>query len=316
VKNIRSIVVMLKLTVAVLTMTLAAAGVLGQSPTAPTLRIQADDPNLPADLYYGNIKVKPLRLRPGTNQVISINDSDFFVSEHYVDFLSRFPDQGGMDYWTSIITSCGADANCLLNHRVNVSAAFFIELEFQATGSYVYRFYQGSLGRHPLYNEFVADRRLVVGGQNLEQSKVQFADNWTQRPAFLAKYPSSLSAGDFVDSVLATIKTADGVDLSGKRSTYVSDLSSKTRGAVVREMIDDQLFINAEYNPSFVLMQYFGYLRREADVGGYNFWLNVLSNREPGNFRGMVCSFITSTEFQVRFDAAATHSNSECSNLH
>jgi hypothetical protein len=54
--------------------------------------------------FNGNIKVKPLRLRPGTNVPITINDADFFVSTQYVDFLSRFPDQSGFNFWTNDIT--------------------------------------------------------------------------------------------------------------------------------------------------------------------------------------------------------------------
>jgi hypothetical protein len=59
-------------------------------------------------------------------------------------------------------------------------------------------------------------------------------------------------------------------------------------------------------------MQYFGYLRRNVDQGGYDFWLDVLNNREPNNYRGMICSFITSREYQERFGAAVTRSNADC----
>ena len=75
---------------------------------------------------------------------------------------------------------------------------------------------------------------------------------------------------------------------------------------------DDSVFAPAEYNNAFVLMQYFGYLRRNPDQGGYDFWLNVLNNRVPNNYRAMVCAFITSTEYQVRFGSLVTHANSEC----
>ncbi len=61
---------------------------------------------------YGNTKVKPLRLRPGTNTPITIDDSDFFVQQQYVDFLSRFPDQSGFAFWQDGINQCGADAVC------------------------------------------------------------------------------------------------------------------------------------------------------------------------------------------------------------
>jgi hypothetical protein len=59
-------------------------------------------------------------------------------------------------------------------------------------------------------------------------------------------------------------------------------------------------------------MQYFGYLRRDPEKGGYDFWLNVLDNKVPGNYRGMVCAFITSAEYQDRFNNTRTHNDSEC----
>ena len=60
-------------------------------------------------------------------------------------------------------------------------------------------------------------------------------------------------------------------------------------------------------------MQYFGYLRRDADPGGYDFWLNVLNNREPNNYRGMICAFLTSIEYQERFGLFLRRSNADCS---
>src|SRR5438034_8088920 len=134
-KKFRSLL-MLKLTLVVIALALAAGTALGQ---APTLRIvQPDGPNLPADLYYGNIKVKPLRLRPGTNQVITIDDADFFVSQHYVDFLNRFPDTSGFNYWVSQFAGCSTQS-CINTKRIDVSTAFFFELKIQQNGAYVYR---------------------------------------------------------------------------------------------------------------------------------------------------------------------------------
>ena len=90
----------MKFALALLITAFAALTVWGQ---APTLHIVTEIPNLPSELYYGNIKVKPLRLRPGTNTPITINDSDFFVNQQYTDFLSRFPDQCGFDFWVNQI---------------------------------------------------------------------------------------------------------------------------------------------------------------------------------------------------------------------
>src|SRR6185503_1006746 len=125
-----------KLIVSVFFLALAVASAAAQS---PTLRIVSEDPHLPADLFYGNVKVKPLRLRPGTNTVITIDDSDFFVNQNYVDFLNRFPDPGGFSFWHGQITSCGSDATCIFNKRVEVSNEFSVVLEFGQSSTYVYR---------------------------------------------------------------------------------------------------------------------------------------------------------------------------------
>src|SRR6185295_4171367 len=65
-------------------------------------------------------------------------DARFFARQHYIDFLSREPDTAGWDFWTAEITACGpTDLQCIHNKRIDVSNAFFYELEFQQTGSYV-----------------------------------------------------------------------------------------------------------------------------------------------------------------------------------
>jgi hypothetical protein len=60
-------------------------------------------------------------------------------------------------------------------------------------------------------------------------------------------------------------------------------------------------------------MQYFGYLGRDPDAGGFAFWLNVVNNLQPNNYQGMVCAFITSAEYQMRFSSVVTQSDSSCS---
>ena len=64
-----------------------------------------------------------------------------------------------------------------------------------------------------------------------------------------------------------------------------------------------------EFNRAFVLMQYFGYLRRnpsdapDGSFDGYNFWLNKL-NQFNGDFVNaeMVKAFISSSEYRRRFE--------------
>src|SRR4030095_15948225 len=98
-------------------------------------------------------------LGPATNP---LEDRDYFVNQHYRDFLDRDADAGGLSYWSDQLVACGTDADCLKKRRVGVSAAFFVELEFQRTGSFVYRLYKGGLARRPTFQEFNADRPQIV----------------------------------------------------------------------------------------------------------------------------------------------------------
>ena len=287
---------MRKLLIIIFTMALMTASALGQSSSAPTLRIVTEDPNLPSELYYGDIKVRPLRLRPGTNQPITIDDSDFFVQQHYIDFLNRFPEPDGFNYWVNILNGCGTDAQCQNRVRVEISSRFFIELEFQETGYYVMRFYKASFGRAPSYQEFIADRRLV---QQTLTSQKQFAASWVQRPAFLAQYPTTLTATQFVNKLY----NAAGVADAAARSRAITGLQSgKTRGETVRELAELAEFKAREYNPAFVRMQYFGYLRRDAEPAGEAYWMDVITNKSPNNYQSMICAFVNSKEYQLRFN--------------
>ena len=248
---------------------------------------------------------------PTTNP---IDDAHFFVRQHYLDFLSRTPDQSGWDYWTGQINNCGTDPKCINGGRINVSAAYFTSLEFQDTGFFVYLFYIASFGQKPTYAQFLPDRARVVGGANLDAGKAAFATSWVQRADFLAKYPSTMTAAQFVDALIQTVKMADGVDLSSQRNTLISmyDGTDSGRAAIVRAVVDNADVKKAEFNPAFVLMQYFGYLRRDPDTNGFNFWLQIMNGLNPTAFQGMTCAFITSIEYQDRFSSVHTRTNSTC----
>ena len=145
-----------------------------------------------------------------------------------------------------------------------------------------------------------------------------------QRPQFLARYPASLDGPAYVDALLATIGNDIGVNLAPERTALLNLFNQGGRGAVLYRLADDNMvtnpinnraFIDAEYNRAFVLTQYFGYLRRNPDIGGYIFWLGQVNSaplRALEKQRAMVCSFITSLEYQQRFSPVATHNNTEC----
>ncbi|MBA3355918.1 MAG: PD40 domain-containing protein, partial [Pyrinomonadaceae bacterium] len=75
-----------------------------------------------------------------------IDTVDFFVRQQYLDFLNREPDTEGLAFWTGEITACGADQRCAEAKRVNVSAAFFLSIEFQETGYLIYKTYAAAFG--------------------------------------------------------------------------------------------------------------------------------------------------------------------------
>jgi hypothetical protein len=271
----------------------------------------------------------------GTPNNNPIDAAQFFVREHYYDFLNRLPDQAGMDYWTGQITQCGADINCINARRLGVSAAFFVELEFQESGAYVYRLYRAAYGNNqpfpnpdtnppggsvtasqiPAYAKFLPDRARVVGGASLEEGKLDFANQFAQRAEFVARYPASQTPAQFVDAMLATVQTASGVTFTAsERQEFINDVTTDGRGAMLKRLGDNAALRQAEYNRAFVLTQYFGYLRRDPDMAGLNFWLGVI-NDQPQNIRGMVCAFLTSTEYQQRFSSVVTRGNNLCDGM-
>ncbi|HEY0404461.1 MAG TPA: DUF4214 domain-containing protein, partial [Pyrinomonadaceae bacterium] len=249
-----------------------------------------------------------------------IDDARFFVRQNYADFLSREPDQGGLDYWTERITQCGSDIACVNFWRSAVSAAFFIELEFQSTGSFVYRAYKASYGQRPTYGQFTPDRARLVDSSNLEQNKQNFMLAFVQRPEFIAKYPLSFDGPAFVDAVLQNVLQSSNVNLNSQRAALNDAYNNaggvnNGRAVVLRAVADNQTFAQAEYNKAFVLMQYFGFLKRNPDDGGYQFWLNVVNNsvpNDPSGYRSMVCAFITSREYQQRFSGIITRNDTVC----
>ncbi len=259
----------------------------------------------------------------GTSNPIDV--AGFFVRQHYVDFLNREPDASGLSFWTNEITQCGADAACTDLKRINVSGAFFLSIEFQETGYLVYRMYKsgfGNLSGAPVpvaFTEFLRDTQQIgqgvqVGVGNwqaqLEANKQAFALGFVQRPEFLTAFPGSLTA----DQVVTQLDTnAGGVLSAAEKANLVAVLGSTPadvakRASVLRSVAEDVDLKNAEFNKAFVLMQYFGYLRRnpndapDADFSGYNFWLGKL-NQFNGNFVNaeMVKAFITSIEYRRRF---------------
>jgi hypothetical protein len=143
----------------------------------------------------------------------------------------------------------------------------------------------------------------------LQNNKETFALALVQRPEFIAAF-ANMTADQFVTKLDAN---AGGVLSATEKSNLIAILGStpadeNKRAQVLRMIADDSGLKNAEFNNAFVLMQYFGYLRRnpndapDGDFSGYNFWLNKL-NQFGGDFvkADMVKAFIVSSEYRQRF---------------
>src|SRR5689334_4063589 len=291
----------MKIVFSFLIIAVMSAAIFAQSP--PTLRIVTETPGLPSELFYGNIKVKPVRLRPGTNQVITIDDIDFFVQQQYIDFLGRMPDAGGFANWNATLNNCPGGGFGEFDHpecdRVHVSAGFYQSLEFQGRGYWAYRYYDAALGRRPTYAEFIPDMQKVGGALSPDQEAVakdQYMNAFVTKPEFKALY-DALSNQGYLDKLEQTT----GVTITNKASLVAAlNGATQTRAQVLRTVIESQPVFDKFFNRGFVSMQYFGYLRRDPDSIGFQNWVNTL-NADPSNFRHMIFGFVYSTEYRNRF---------------
>jgi hypothetical protein len=250
----------------------------------------------------------------GTPTVNPLDAALFFVRQHYYDFLARLPDQAGLDYWAGKFAHCGSDAQCLREERIGVSAAFFIEQEFRETGFVIYRLNVAALATTPGYTQFMIDRSRLIGGAQLPQSTAAYANDFVLSNAFTQAYPAQMSPADFVNQLFDTAQLSP---YTAERAQEIQALSSgsKSRAQVLLEVVEIPEFKSRVFNPAFVLMQYYGYLRRDVDPAGYQFWLDILNDKLPNDtsgYRAMVCAFLTSAEYQNRFSPVQSHSNAEC----
>lgn|GEM_PF-2901146 len=263
---------------------------------------------------------------PAAGSLNPLDATEYFVRQQYLDFLGREPDEAGFNFWVNNIESCGNDIGCREVKRVDTSAAFFLSIESQQTGYLIYRFYQAAFGEIPnapvplRLSEYASDAAQISKGvvvlqtgwqRALENNTRAFAEDFVKRDRFVAAYPVTMTPAEFVDKLFANghIPLIDGDhaaaigEFGGAPDT--SDASARARA--LRRIAENSVLARRHFNRAFVLMQYFGYLRRDPNSGqdrdfsGFNFWLDKL-DRFDGNFRDaeMVKAFLTSIEYRAR----------------
>jgi Peptidase family C25/Carboxypeptidase regulatory-like domain len=284
----------------------------------------------PASRSYAQAANRVDAIFVGTPNGGALNPLDtdaFFVRQYYVDFLNREPDESGFNFWTNEIAACGTDDRCREVKRINTSAAYFLSIEFQETGFEVYRMYKAAYGDLPnapvplRFAEFTTDTHdisngVIVGRTNwqatLEANKATFAQEFVQRSRFTTQYPTSMSPAEFVDALFASAGVTPSSDektaATNEFAGAADSIDGAARARALRRVAENPRLTRQEFNRAFVLMEYFGYLRRDPNSGpdidfsGYKFWLDKL-NSFNGNFidAEMVKAFLSSPEYRRRF---------------
>jgi hypothetical protein len=167
----------------------------------------------------------------------------------------------------------------------------------------------------PKYAAYMRDLQQISRGvvvntpgweQKLADNQQQFAADFVNRPEFKAKY-DNLSNAEYVTALYANAGVV-APQTEGDALVARLDFANESRATALLEVASNAAFHQQEQNAAFVLMEYFGYLRRDptaapdSDLAGYNFWLNKL-NQFNGNYidAEMVRAFIVSTEYRQRF---------------
>jgi hypothetical protein len=278
-----------------------------------TLRLQSNS----GETAYvpGAITIDPGVASTGSNP---FDDFRFFITQQYTDLTGREPDQPTLERLTAQLNSCGPRNDCLRNRRVDISTNLLVDSELPNMGVFLYGLYAAGLGRLPRYNEFETDHALIANQKTeLEATRMALASAFVERVEFKRKFPATMKAADFVDSILTVLAQSSGVDLGAERSLLISllDDAANGRATLLARIASDQRVIDANYNQALVLFQYFSQLRRNPDEASYGAWVNTLKNkplRDPEAARLLVCNFLHSAEYQNRFGMVATHQNREC----
>ena len=279
---------------------------------------------------------------PPVNPIDGIAGAGEFVRWQYKDFLRREPDAPGHAHWTGEITMCTdptkrfpgeTEPACIERKRANTSAAFFFSPEFSNTGYFVIRVYRGSLGRMPKFgggttpgHEFTRDAAAVGAGivvndaldpNVINANKQAFVNEFVTRFEFRQIY-EALNNTQYVDKLF---DTTDVTPTASERQALIDGLGngSETRASVLFKVVDGtttvtggllvfnnnygKAFYDNLFNPAFVQMEYFGYLLRDPDPDGFNFWLGKLNTFGNWVDAQMVLAFISSPEYRSRFGA-------------
>ncbi|HUQ31150.1 MAG TPA: tandem-95 repeat protein, partial [Pyrinomonadaceae bacterium] len=226
-----------------------------------------------------------------------IDNDSFFIRQLYIDFLGREPEPGAINNWLGILNHCAIPTDC---DRNAVAQGFVRSTEFQERGYFVYRFYTASLGRIPLYSEFIPDTAKVSGflsTSDLEANKVAYIAEFMNRPEFKNLYDVTLNnPAAYVDKLLATAVLPN----HPRRAEWINGLTNNTltRAQVLRQFVESTEVFTKYVNEAFIVMNYFGFLRRNPDAA-FQAWIQIFN--KSNDDKGIINGFVNSAEYRHRF---------------
>jgi len=186
--------------------------------------------------------------------------------------------------------------------------AYPLLVKFPRASFFVYRLFKASFGRMPRRDEFLPamaqlDRGVFEGRagweNQIEANRNSLLNEWLNRSDFKRLYDGK-SNGEFVSSLLANA----GLNMDeSQREELIRTLDSNqsSRAAVLLQIVEDKNFRKREYNTAYVLMHFFGYLRRnpddppDKDLSGLIFWRDNLDTW--GDYLNISRAFIESIEY-------------------
>ena len=253
----------------------------------------------PQGASLGSVELSTVTITDNDTQVATenpVDNLDFFVRELYIDFLGREPEPAGLQFWKTRMTSeCPAGQQC---DRVDTAYRFFQSDEFRERGYFVYLFYHASLGRRPTYSEWVFDVAKLNGPKTVpeqEASKARFIEDFMSRQEFMDFYQGSQTGQTFVDALVQKSGIAPV-----SRQQLIDNYQTVGRAKTLRAFLETPEVQAAFMDRAFIAMLYYGFLRRDAEAGGFDFWMQKLESTNHDN-RFLIGGFLQSDEYRFRF---------------
>lgn len=186
---------------------------------------------------------------------------------------------------------------------------FSLLVEFPRISFFVYRLCKASYGRMPRRAEFMSamnflGRDVFIGApgwdEQLEKNRLSLLVDWMNSGEFKQLHEGKSNA----EFVAALLRNSDAGLNARERDALVENLDAKihSRQTALLRIVEDKSFYRREYRNAYVLVHFFGYLRRnpddapDFDLKGFNFWRDRLNSW--GDYRTISMAFLESDEYR------------------